>query len=539
VHPGRATSSFIVPAGSAVGSSGEQDHRLVRGDLGPFGGHRSLVSVGATFKRDAAVPMKQHIAMVSAISCALVLTVTACGAGQRPSGAGQQGSGALRVRSCRVDNLSARCGTLVVPEDRLTGRGRTIPISFVVLPAFGRHRSADPIVDFAGGPGDSAVSDDIPLVSYELTGLMAGRDVVFIDQRGTGGSNGLSCPPAPATLASRAKLRRSIESCLASLRGKAALQFYTSKMAAEDVAQVLTALHYRKVNLFGASYGATEAQVFQRLFPARVRTMTLLSGSFLGIPMVERFPGASQQALDQLFARCAGDRVCSADFPHLAADWAKLRAAPWVNHATMADVVHQVLMSADKTAYLPLAIRSLLATQGHRAALDALARQMANVGLIPGPGGQAGQPVIGYPIGCAEPWARATAAGITDPASYYYQNSVLSAQWWQYVCTLIPASRTASDYGPPRVSGTPVLMINGTADPQDPPANMAGTRKIWPNSREVAEPWQSHSINPNAWMQCGATLVRTFVETARVKELDTGCLGQVRLPSFAVSWGTG
>ena len=480
--------------------------------------------------------MKKHIALVSAISCALVLAVTSCGAGPQPPGARQQPPGTLHVKSCTVDSLSAWCGTLFVREDRLTGKGRTIPIRFVVLRAYGRHRSPDPIVDFAGGPGGSAVSDDIPLVPGELSTLIESRDLVFIDQRGTGGSNGLSCPPLPSTLASRVKLRRSIESCLASLRGKADLQFYTSKMAAEDVAQVLTALHYRKVNLFGASYGATEAQVFQRLFPARVRTMTLLSGSFLGIPMVERFPQASQQALNELFARCAGDRICSVNFPHLAADWAQLRTAKWVNGATLGDAIHEALMSPDKTAYLPLAIRSLLATQGHRAALDALAHQMVNVGLMPAPGGQVGQPVIGYPIGCAEPWARATAAGITDPASYYYQASVQSAQWWQYLCTLIPTSRAVSDYGPPRVSHTPVLMINGTADPQDPPANMAGARQIWPNSREIAEPWQSHSVDINAWMQCGAALVRTFVETASVKGLHTGCLAQVRLPSFATRW---
>ena len=478
--------------------------------------------------------MNKHVALVSAIGCAFVLAVTACGVGQQPPGVGQQPSGTLRVRSCTVDSMSAWCGTLFVSEDRLTGTGRTIPIRFVVLRAYGRHRLPDPIVDFAGGPGGSAVSDDIPLVPAELATLNASRDLVFIDQRGTGGSNRLSCPSPPGALSSRAKVRSSIEACLASLRGKADLQFYTSKMAAEDVDQVLTALHYGKVNLFGASYGATEAQVFQRLFPARVRTMTLLSGSFLDMPMVERFPQASQQALDELFARCASDLVCSVSFPHLAADWAQLRAAKWMNNTTLGDGVHEALMSADTTAYLPLAIRSLLATQGHRAALDALARQMANVGLTSGPGGN--QPVISYPIFCAEPWARVTAAGITDPASYYYQDSVLNAQWWQYVCTLIPTSRAASDYGPPRMSDTPVLMINGTADPQDPPENMAGAQQIWPNSREIAEPWQSHSVDISAWTQCGATLVQTFVETASVKRLNTACLAQVTLPPFAVSW---
>jgi pimeloyl-ACP methyl ester carboxylesterase len=102
-------------------------------------------------------------------------------------------------------------------------------------------------------------------------------------------------------------VRRSIESCLASLRGQADLRFYTSAMAAQDVAQVLTALGYDQVNLFGGSYGASAARVFRQMFPARVRTMTLIGGTLLGIPLFERFPQASQQALDQVFARCASD----------------------------------------------------------------------------------------------------------------------------------------------------------------------------------------------------------------------------------------
>lgn len=77
------------------------------------------------------------------------------------------------------------------------------------------------------------------MVATELSTLSVNRDLVFIDQRGTGGSDGLRCP-SPPSLANRPKLRASIESCLASLRGTADLKFYTSKMSAEDVGQVLT-----------------------------------------------------------------------------------------------------------------------------------------------------------------------------------------------------------------------------------------------------------------------------------------------------------
>jgi pimeloyl-ACP methyl ester carboxylesterase len=477
--------------------------------------------------------MKKLVALIGVLGCAIGLAVTACGASQHPSDTSQQPSGTLRVRSCTVDNLRARCGTVFVPEDRLTGKGRTIPIRFVVMLAYGHHTSPDPMVDFAGGPGDSAVDNDISGVSAELVSVNESRDLVFIDQRGTGGSNGLSCP-SPPSLTNRAKLRASIEACLASLRGKADLQFYTSRMAAEDVAQVLTALRYGQVNLFGASYGATEAQVFQRLYPARVRTMTLLGGSLLGIPVLERFPAASGQALGGLFARCASDAACRADFPNLADDWAKLRAAKWVNGVTLADDLHGVLMFAGTAAYVPLAIKSLLATDGQPAALASLARKMSDRGLTSGSGGS--QPVISYPIRCAEPWAELTAAGVTDPTSYYYPASVLSAQWWHYVCPLIPTSTAASDYGPARVSETPVLMINGSADPQDPPANMAGAQQTWPNSRQIVAPGQSHNIDISSWMQCDGTLVKTFVDSASVQGLNTGCLAQVTLPAFATSW---
>ena len=127
--------------------------------------------------------------------------------------------------------------TLQVPEDRLSGTGRMISIRFVVLPARGPSRAPDPVVDFSGGPGGSAVGD-IPAVLPQLGGLNQDRDLVFIDQRGTGGSNGLSCPPPPAAPADQPQVRRIIESCLASLHGRADLRFFNSAMAAQDLSLI-------------------------------------------------------------------------------------------------------------------------------------------------------------------------------------------------------------------------------------------------------------------------------------------------------------
>lgn len=104
------------------------------------------------------------------------------------------------------------------------------------------------------------------------------------------------------------------------------------------------------------------------------------------------------------------------------------------------------------------------------------------------------------------------------------------------MCTLIPASGAAARYGPQKPSAVPVLMINGTADPQDPPSNLPGARSRWPNSRLLIAPGQAHGIDSGPWQHCEAGLVQAFVEHASTKRLDAGCLSGVALPAFSVRW---
>jgi len=481
------------------------------------------------------------VASLAAIAAAVCLAAVSCGSAGPPAG---PAAGSLQVRACTVAGWSARCGTLIVPEDRLTGKGRTIPVRFVVMPALTRPSAPDPVVWFAGGPGGSAVgeiSSELPM----LQSLNVHRDLVFIDQRGTGGSNPLTCPVFRGSLAGKAALRASVVSCLARL--PADLRFYTTAMFVDDVNEVLTRLHYAKVDLIGGSYGATAAQVFLLRHPGRVRTMTLLGGTPLNVPLFERFPGNAQRALGYVFARCESQPSCHQAFPHLAADWAVLWASlgrsPWVvpagRSATgkplrldqdgLATVLHQLLVTGDLDP-IPVTVHTLAVAKDKVAALASV----VNAFRVSGQGQQSSGPNLMMPdeIQCQETWASWRPRALSDQrASFEYHADLQTALLWQYICPFFPKSPAVGGQQL-TVSQVPVLAFNGEADPQDPPQNMAAARTFWPDSSELAVPGEGHGTDPGTWAACLGTLTQTFIEQDSPAHLDTSCLAKVPATHF-------
>ena len=290
------------------------------------------------------------------------------------------------------------------------------------------------------------------------------RDLVFVDQRGTGGANGLTCPAFYSVLpdlSHKAALRASVAQCLAHL--KADLAFYTTAMAADDLSEVLSDLAYTKVNLLGISYGTTAEQVFLMRHPSLVRTMTLLSGTLLSVPVLERFPKSGQDALAIVISECARDFSCHRAFPSLSSDWSTLWSAPQKapivvpastspSHPAFtfsADLIvyyiHVLMTEPNTEAAVPLIIHTLAAARDRGAAVVAIAGALAKVGVVIGPGST--QNMIKYPIECGESWARDQASGLQDKNSFEYHVDLVTAQWWQYVCTLIPRSGPAAQYG--------------------------------------------------------------------------------------------
>ena len=106
----------------------------------------------------------------------------------------QNGTKRLVLNNCQIQNVngSAKCGILEVYENRATKKGRKINIKIVVLPATGDKREPDPFVYFAGGPG-SAATEDAAGLAAAFPEIRQRRDMLFVDQRGTGGSHPLDC----------------------------------------------------------------------------------------------------------------------------------------------------------------------------------------------------------------------------------------------------------------------------------------------------------------------------------------------------------
>jgi pimeloyl-ACP methyl ester carboxylesterase len=449
-------------------------------------------------------------------------------------GCGRGSSTALELDACTLDGVAARCGTMMIPEDRSDGEGgRELPIRVVVFPATTSDPKPDPVVWFAGGPGDSAV-DTIDRVR-PLLAASTDRDLVFIEQRGTGAS-ALTCPAFPEG-SDPAALGAAVQSCLDSLDGDP--RMYTTSMFADDVDEILTELEYPQVNLVGISYGATAEQVFLSRHPERVRTMTLVSGTLLDVPVLERFPVNAQRALDNVFAACEQQAACHEAFPLLRDDWDALwqsiTAAPWVvpeERSPSGDAVvfdadrlaaglHDLLFVATTHSRIPLLVHTLGATDDKVAAILAVARAYPDVA-----GTSEGAPLLGYLIRCNEEWARFDPRGLVGADTFEYGKDRKDAERWQSICAHVPEASDAGGAaaGPP--SQVPVLALNGENDPQDPPANMAGAADLWPNSRSLTVPGQGHDIDP-ASARCIVPLIESFIRRGSAAGLDTSCLTQL------------
>jgi pimeloyl-ACP methyl ester carboxylesterase len=226
------------------------------------------------------------------------------------------------LHTCASDEgpTDAYCGTYKVFENRGTRQGRTIDLKIVVLPALGNEPQPDPLFFLAGGPGQGAAELARPLREM-FRRVQADRDIVLVDQRGTGKSHPLTCKSESDSLA---QLNEPLEAAMARLRTcmeglDADLTLYTTPTAMDDLNEVREYLGYDKVNLYGGSYGTRAALVYLRQHEPTVRSVILdgVAPPNMRLPLF--MARDAQRALDRLLADCAADSVCNDKYPELTA----------------------------------------------------------------------------------------------------------------------------------------------------------------------------------------------------------------------------
>jgi pimeloyl-ACP methyl ester carboxylesterase len=452
-----------------------------------------------------------------ALLVALLALAAACGGG-REAGA------PLELESCVVQGVDARCGTLRVPENRQTRSGRTIELRVVVLPARRQPARPDAFTYLAGGPGVGAAST-MPSAALGIWPAVHERhDILLVDQRGTGASHPLYCPPPDGEVRPD-EVAGYVRACLASLDGDPTQ--YGTAAAADDLEAVREALGYPALNVYGTSYGATLAQVYLARHPRSVRTVVLDGGTLVDIPFYSRFAPNGQRALDLVARRCAADAACAKAFPRWPAQlralirrWnarpVRLGPGTRLTGDGLAGVIQGMTLGASSAARIPLLVA--------RAAKGEYAPLVGRVGSA-GPTRQ----LMFWSIWCNERWVGLDATG---PWGTYLDGYTAAAlREFRRVCDLIPAFDEPAS-GRRRVrSDVPLLALVGEADPQDPAGNLAGLRAAMPNSRVVVAAGQGHAVGQYG---CLPDLVARFVERGSAASLDTRCARELLPTAFSL-----
>lgn len=229
-----------------------------------------------------------------------------------------QQAGPRALCSCRVGGIKYQtlCGTYEVFERKVAKQGRKIFL-LVVVPALAVSPEPTRLVLLAGEFGQAATETKILKV---VDRIQHNRDIVLVDQRGTGDAQALECKADPEEGGLSAKFddayrEEGFRKCLASYNMDPRL--YTTHTAMKNLDKARGALGYEKLNMWSDSYGTRVALVYLRQHLERVCTVVLEGFAPINLHLPLYMLRDEQRALDLLFEHCEGDENCGQAFSHL------------------------------------------------------------------------------------------------------------------------------------------------------------------------------------------------------------------------------
>jgi len=460
--------------------------------------------------------------------CALLLSSAAQAAPGKP------GPSKAAMRACHLPGAedTLRCLAVPVPLDYAKPNGPALKIHVTVAPAFREAARGDPLFVLAGGPGQAG-SEVLPLLSAAFRRVRATRDIVFIDQRGTGLSGRLDCESRPEhETMGDAELEAEVRTCIA--HSRAPFGAYTTAAAARDLEGVRKALGYGQVNVWGGSYGTRLGQAYARAFPGSVRTL-VLDGVAAPDQVIPAGGRDANAALDKLFAQCAANAGCQKAYPNLRAEFDALvkRTEPGIKLSiadprTAAPVefsmtgqrflgtVHNILYAPADARRLPFLLHS--AYNGRWEPFIArhnIAGDFASDG--------ASALLLHLAVVCAEDVPRMT------PQLVKEDNALLTRPMAERIPSLCKDMKVpAVPYTAPARIAAPALLLSGALDPVTPPRRAERAAEFMSNARHLVVANAGHGVSQ---LGCAPRLLREFLDKP-TGTLNAKCLAEIPAPTF-------
>lgn len=452
---------------------------------------------------------------------------------------------ATALKPCRVNGIrnEVLCGSVQRALDPARPAGTQIDVHYMVVPAMARRKLPDPLFMLAGGPGQSAIAiaaSALPLFAR----LNNRRDIVFVDQRGTGRSAALECEDTNrlplAEQADRAKQIEHLRACrerLAKLP-HGDLRHYTTHLAVADIDAVRRQRGAAQINLVGGSYGTRVALDLLRQFPHTVRRAVLDGVAPPDMVLPASFSTDGQAALDAVFAACEQSSACASGHPSLRADWAALlhglpryvmlqhplsgrEERVTITRDMVLQAVRAPLYAPSLAAALPQAISD--AAQGRFQALAGLATVLATRKSM--------QPAIGmhFSVICSEDVQRiglpADAPGVDFGPQFARLYADVCAQW--------PRGNVPDAFYTLSPSPAPVLLLSGGLDPVTPARHGERVaRALGAKAVHVVVPNAGHGV---LGIGCIRDLLFRFVDASDDNEalaVDGSCVKGLPRPPF-------
>jgi pimeloyl-ACP methyl ester carboxylesterase len=450
--------------------------------------------------------------------------------------------GSLALTPCRtVDgNSEGLCGTYPVWENRTLKSGRKLALKVMVLPALNGSVAADAFVPMAGGPGQSAL-EAYPVTGY-TNAIRRDRDVVLVDQRGTGGSAPMECSLRDMTNAQQVMgeeiSKERLAACVKQLEPTTDLTQYTTSIFADDLDEVRAALGYDKIDVLGGSNGTRAAMVYLRQHPEHVRTIALegVAPPEYRIPL--NFPHAIQTSIDRIIARCEADEACHKAYPELKMEFVtvldRLEKSPvqvrvsvggsgkqsvTLTKGMFVSDLRPLLYVPEAVRLFPLMVHKAFGgdfglyasvTMQVRSAVDKMVNRDMSLSVV-----------------CSEDLPGMTEAMIRQETDGTYLGDY-DVKRYQNYCSVWPHGTAPTDFHAAIHSDVPALLISGALDPATPPEVSAQAARDLTRSQVVLLTEGTHGTGS----ACVDGIVAQFVKTAG--KVDASCVEGMKLGKFVV-----